>query len=104
MQPLIVLSPLFAALAIELGCESCCTEGAEGSEGFVEVEGAGCVPCAIDPAVYARQITSARRNFFTSCFPVVIGVALPPMATNPATVGGFRSQPGVSSRDLPERL
>jgi len=105
MQPLIVLSPWFAELAIELACESCCTEGAEGFEGFVEVEGAGCcVPCAIDSAVKARQITSVRRNFFTSVFLCLMVVALPPMATIPATVGGFRSQPGVSARDRPERL
>jgi hypothetical protein len=50
MQTLIVLSPLFAELAIEPGCESCCIEGDEYSGGFVELGGVCCVPCAIDAA------------------------------------------------------
>src|ERR1700693_5362693 len=62
-QPLIILSPLFAELAIEPGCESCCIEGAECS---LEAGGACCVPCAIDAALNRRQVTSIGRIFFMS--------------------------------------
>src|SRR5882724_647827 len=65
-QPLIILSPLFAALAIEPGCESCCIEGAECSR---EAGGAFCVPCAIDAALNRRQVTSIGRIFSIICSP-----------------------------------
>lgn len=72
-QPLIILSPLFAELAIEPGCESCCIEGAECS---LEAGGACCVPCAIDAALNSRQVTSIGRIFSIGCSPgAVIGVA-----------------------------
>jgi len=69
MQPLSVLTPLFAELAIEPGCESCCIEGAEcpHSRAFV-------VPST-------RQLASGRlpasveaSSFLFSW--IVIGVAL----------------------------
>ena len=59
-QPLIILSPLFAALAIEPGCESCCIEGAECSR---EAGGACCVPCAIDASRSERMPSSAPDEF-----------------------------------------
>src|ERR1700693_6116087 len=72
-HPLIILSPLFAELAIEPCCESCCIEGAECS---LEAGGACCVPCAIDAALNSRQVTSIGRIFSIVCSPrAVIGVA-----------------------------
>ena len=50
-QPLTTLSPLFAELAIEPGCESCCIEGAECSLG---AGAACCLPWAIDGVLSSK--------------------------------------------------